>query len=198
MKRALTNLASWIASLVALAATVPSCGSGIHDGDGEVYMTKTIDDNGGQIVLREAVLDVWAKCLPGPTPIALRRYESIDNTGAISPVFQLEIPTPDAFKSSPRLSISASAEISNSGSFEIGHLVPDGHPEQWIPEQPRTSGCDLPLSVCDPLQLVAFTTSPTTSKLDYAIVKLCQFPSDCLPNQSCQSGACQYCPTCGS
>ena len=195
MKRALTNLPSWIASLVALVATVPSCGSGIHDGEGDVYVKKTIDDNGGQMVLREAVLDVWAKCLAGPTLITLRRAAT-DNTGAISPVFQLEIPTPDAFQNSPRLSIVASAEISSDGRSAIAHRLSDGHPQQWIPELPRTNGCDLS-RVCGPLQTDAFTKSRTT-KLDYAIVKLCQSSSDCLlPNQSCQSGACQYCPTCG-
>jgi hypothetical protein len=178
-------------------ATAVSCGSGIHDGEGDVYVKKTIDDNGGQIVLREAVLDVWASCLTGPTQITLRRYSAIDNTGAISPVFQLEIPTADTFKRTPRLSIAASAKISSDQGSMIGHLVPDGHPQQWIPEQPRDTGCDLPSSVCGPLQLDAF--KPATTKLDYAIVKLCDPSTGCpLPNQSCQSGACQYCPTCGS
>jgi hypothetical protein len=198
MKRALTNLPSWVASLAALAATVPSCGSGIHDGEGEVYAKETIDDNGGRIVLREAVLDIPPRCVAGPTPITLRRYAAIDNSGAISPVFQLEIPTAKTFVDRPQLSIVASSEISSGENSALGHLLPDGHPQLWIPEQPRASVCDLSSSVCSLLQLQAFTDPPTTSKLDYAIVKLCNASSDCLPNQSCQSGACQYCPTCGS
>src|SRR6266498_5751188 len=101
MKRALTNLPSWIASLVALVATVPSCGRGIHDGEGEVYAKKTVDRNGDRLILGEAVLDVWPNCLAGPTVVTLRRAQTLGPSGAVSSIFQLEIPTPDAFTNDP-------------------------------------------------------------------------------------------------
>ena len=198
MQRRQPNTWAWPGMLALAVATAVSCGSGIHDGEGDVYVKKTIDDHGGQLVLREAVLDIWPNCLLGPTPITLRRYAAIDNTGAISPFFQLEIPTPDVFQGRPQLSIVASSEISSDQNSVIAHLVPDGQSQQWIPELPRTSGCALPRSVCGPLQLEVFTTPPTNTKLDYAIGKLCRTDlSDCQPHQSCQSNACQYCPTCG-
>jgi hypothetical protein len=198
MKRALTNLASWVASLVGLVATVPSCGSGIHDGEGELYVRKTVDRNGDRLVLGEAVLDVWPDCVSGPTLITLRRSQTLGPSGAISPIFQLEIPTPKAFTNDPRLSIATSSEIAVDPTSAIGHLVPDRQPQQWIPEIGSLTNCDVVSSVCGPLQTGKFAELPAT-KLDYAIVKLCDqpLPGCSLPNQSCQSGACQYCPTCG-
>ena len=103
MKRALTNLPSWIASLVALVATVPSCGSGIHDGEGEVYAKKMVDQAGGKLELEGAVLDVCPGCLKAPTLVALRRYQTLHHGGALSPVFEIEITTTDAFVYGPSL-----------------------------------------------------------------------------------------------
>lgn len=201
MQRGLPNTRPWPGIFVLAMVSCLSCGSGLHAGEGEWYAQKTIDQNGGQIVLGEAVLDVWKGCLPGPTLITLRRFPSIAQTGAIGPVFELEIPAPQTFIANPRLSIATSPAIAVDPNSIIAKLVPAGKVQEWIPEDPRAS-CTSPW-VCDDLQTSAFTTPPSssqlasTNKLDYAIVKLCGDQSDCsLPHQSCQARACQYCPTC--
>ena len=206
MKRALTNLASWIASLAALVATVPSCVSGIHDGEGDVYAKKTIDvKNGGQIVLQEAVLDICAGCMKTTALVTMRRYPSVPHhAGSLSPVFEIEIPTPDTFSSEPHLTIAAAPVVAADTASMIGFLLPEAQNPQWIPDQ-ASSSCAPPM-VCGAVQLDTFmhptsdTGLTTTTKLDFAIIKNCTPPgTQCSgqPQYYCTAGACQECLLCG-
>lgn len=194
MQRRLSTTRPWLEILLLATSTaVLSCGSGIHIGEGDQFARKTIDQNGDKIVLREAVLDVVKGALSASTQITVRRFEGNARDGAISPIFEIEIPTPDSFANNPRLFIAASTETANDPTSYIGHM--DG--AWWIPEQPRREDCEMPSSVCGHLQTSLFSERGLT-RLDYAIVKRCESRADCLlPDQSCQSNACQYCPTCG-
>jgi hypothetical protein len=202
MKRALTNLPSWVASLAALVATVPSCGSGIHDGEGEFFAKKTVDQAGGEIEVQGAVLDICPDCLKAPTLVTLRRYLSIQHGGALSPVFELEIPTVNAFVGTPRIVITPAPAVAADPSSTIGFLVPGGKKDQWIPNQQSSDQPCSSTSICGQVQIGTFANPPldsgltSTTKLDFAIIKKCDVNADCPSQQFCTSGACQDCPLC--
>jgi|GEM_PF-6492456 len=196
-----TNRSCALAAFVAGTATL-SCGPGVHDGRGEVFTSQTIDQRGGQLVLREGTLDVWQECLSGPVTITLRRYDSIDHRGAVGPVFEIQVPTPDTFRKDPRIGIAASSLVAGSASSVIGFLVPGVASEQWVPDSSVTISDCLPGVVCGPVQRLSFINpggsidpSLTTTLLRLAIVTRCTSNEDCASQQACNSGACQQCPT---
>jgi len=200
MQRGLTKLWSWRVTAMVAATTALSCGTGIRDGDGEVYMFKTIDAPGDRLVLGEATLDVGEGCLDSPTVITLRRFSTIDHTGAIGPVFELQVPTPGTFKGDPRIEISTSDTVAAASSSTIGFLVPGGSNEQWVPDTPQPAPPCSSGVVCGPVQIKSFTepggtTSPLppTTRLEFAIVTQCQEDQDCPLYQACSSRACQEC-----
>jgi hypothetical protein len=186
-----------VAAFLAGASGI-ACGAGIQDGRGEVYATRIVDPSGGYIVLREATLDVKQDCVRGPVPITLRRYDSIEHSGAVGPVFEIEVPTPDTFQQDPQIEIATSSLTVTSPNPVIGFLVPGADNEQWVPD--GTSPV-CPSSVCGPVQSQTFThpgsaASPvvTTRVLLLAIVTQCATNVDCPSNQACNSNACQECP----
>jgi hypothetical protein len=201
MKRGISTMGSWMGiAALAVAATV-SCGSGIRDGRGDLYATKTIGPEGGQILLREATLSFEKNCVATPATITLRRYDSIAQTGSIGPVFEIEIPRPDTFINDPTIGISTLDTVAIDSKYIIGFLVPTI--EQWVPDTTRPSKCAAS-SVCGDVQIIGFTNPGGTLQpdlkttiLELAIVQQCNNTSWLCPtgqNLACNSSACQQCP----
>lgn len=185
-----------VIAVLAMAATM-SCGTGIRDGEGDLYATKTIGPEGGQILLQEATLDVPTLSLTEPKSITMRRFQTIDHTGAVGPVFEIQIPTPDIFAIDPQIGIVTSDAVAANQAATIGFLYPGISNEQWVPDTSRPfPACSSP-TVCGPVQSGGFWKPngglPPTTKLDFAIVTQCASTSDCEVNQTCSSTACQQC-----
>jgi hypothetical protein len=166
------------------------------DGDGETFVRQTVDGRlGGVLQLQEATLEVCKGCLSGEATIVLRRYESISHLGAHSPVFEIELPSPDTFINDPKISI---ATTSPPPKAVIGFLISNDEVEQWIPDSPATPPvCDDGV-VCGPVQTGSFTNpqnSPAnaTTKVMFAIIHLCDSTSECDSQEACSSRACQEC-----
>lgn len=158
----------------------------------------TLDQRGGRIVLGELTLDVWESCLASTATIIVRRYDTIKHTGAIGPVFEIELPSFDTFIKDPQISISTSPDVLTCGSCTVGFLVPGLTPQQWVPDTPPTPPTCMSGVICGPLQVQSFTkpdSTFTTTIVQFAIVKQCGSISDCGSKQACNSGACQQCPT---
>jgi hypothetical protein len=200
MQRGISIRWPWVGiAVLAVAATV-SCGTGIRDGQGDLYVTKTIGPEGGQLVFREATLIVWPNDLSAPASITMRRFPTIDHAGAVGPVFEIQIPTPTTFIGDPDIQIVASDVPTPNPASTIGFLVPGIANEQWVPvtSQPFLS-CSSP-TVCGPVQSGGFNhpggtgsgLSPT-AKLDLAIITQCASNADCAGRQTCSSTACQQC-----
>ncbi len=189
-----------IAACLAGGAAI-SCGTGIHDGRGEVFATSIIGPSGGQILLREATLDIGEDSVQGEAPITLRRYDSIAHSGAVGPVFEIQVPTPDTFTHDPHIGIATAPAVVASAKSVIGFLIPGVPNEQWIPDS-TTSTAPCPGSdVCGPVQKDTFFNPGgsidagfTTTVLRLAIVTQCAGNADCLSRQACTSRACQKCP----
>jgi hypothetical protein len=202
MKRGVLNRRSRGMIAVLVMAAMMSCGAGIRDGQGDVYVTKTIGQEGDQIVLGEATLDVWQDCLASDAVITLRRFAFVRHGGAVSPVFEIQVPSPGTFQKDPRIGISTSSMAVISPSPVIGFLVPGVDNEQWVPDSSSPSQpCSGPV-VCGPVQIKGFTEPggsgsglPQTTRLQFAIVTQCQSPADCPGGQTCTAMACQICPT---
>jgi hypothetical protein len=186
-------------ALLAVAATA-SCGTGIHDGEGDWYVSKTIDQSGGQLVLGEATLDVKEHSLKSPpTLITLRRFPTVQHSGAVGAVFEIQIPTPDTFSNDPRIAISTSDAVATTTGSMIGYLVPGVDNEQWVPDStPAVPPCSGAV-VCGPVQSQAFTPGGAadaglaTARLQFAIVTQCDSAAICPFGQTCSSRACQQC-----
>jgi hypothetical protein len=178
--------------VLAVAATV-SCGTGIRDGEGDLYVTKTIGPEGGQLVFREATLIVWPNDLSAPASITMRRFPTIDHAGAASPVFEIQIPTPTTFTGDPDIQIVASDVATPNPASMIGFLVPGVSHEQWVPDTSKPfQDCSLP-TVCGPVQRLGFSQPPPRTTLDFAIVIYCGSNANCAGSQTCSSNACQQC-----
>jgi hypothetical protein len=105
------------------AAAGLSCGAGIHGDEGWYYVSGSIDSSGGQLVLREGTLIVARNCVEEAVPITLRRQDRIDHSGAIGPVFTIEVPSPTTFVNDPQINIATSAAVASSASSTIGYIV---------------------------------------------------------------------------
>ena len=187
------------AAVLVVAATV-SCGTGIRDGEGEFYATKTIGPEGGQLVFREATLDFGPNCVDPLAPITLRRFDSIAQTGAVGPVFEIQVPSPGTFTNQPTITISTPATVASDAKYTIGFLVPAIR--QWFPNtNTNPPPCATSPALCAAVQIQSFTQPKgpqdplKTTTLDLAIVQTCKGPSDCPPNQNltCNGNACQLC-----
>ncbi len=178
-------------------STTMSCGTGIRDGEGDLYVTKTIGPEGGQIVFQEATLDVPTASLTEPAAITIRRFPTIDHAGAVGPVFEIQIPTPDTFNIDPQVGIVTSDAAAANPAARIGFLYPGINNEQWVPDTSQPfPGCYSP-TVCGPVQSDGFKnpsgSMPPTTKLDFAIITQCASTDDCAVHQACSSWACQQC-----
>jgi hypothetical protein len=190
---------TWLraAGAVVAAAAGLSCGAGIHGDVGWYYVTSTIDRYGGELTLREGTLVVYQNCVAGPTDITLRRHDSIDHMGAIGPVFEVVVPSPNTFVNDPQINIATSAKVASDESSTIGFIVDGTNGPQWVPDsQPFTPDCPAG-SICGPVRAGSFENpsgdAAPTSAVKYAIVKKCSSLGDCPSSQACNSGACQEC-----
>jgi len=205
MQRGLSTYWPWRVAAVLAVTTAISCGTGIRTVEEEVTVSRTIDQDGYDLNLGEATLNVWKDCLDAPTLITMRRNHTFEHhLGAVGPVFEIEIPTFDTFKQDPRIVIETSPEIASNGASVIGFLVPGVDIEQWVPDSTMADPpCpDSAPNICGPVQILGFPKPPPTalspaSRLEFAIVKKCGRIEDCGLNQACNSGACQACPTSG-
>jgi len=201
MQRGLSKYWPWrVAAVLAVTAAL-SCGTGIRDGEGEVYVSKTVDYPGDTLVLGEATLELGIGCVEAPALITLRRFPTIGHSGAVSPVFEIQVPTPDTVKRDPKISIATSPDVAGNSASVIGFLVPGVKDEQWVPDSPTTK---LPCSsgvVCGPVQSGGFENPGSgilpTTKMDFAIVQKCGDIGECGLLQACNSSACQACMTSG-
>jgi len=134
-------------------------------------------------------------CLSGEAVIVLRRYETISHRGAQSPVFEIEIPSPDTFINDPKISIATDSPPPRA---VIGFLISNDDVEQWIPDSPATPPvCDEGV-VCGPVQTGSFTNPQSTpayatTKVMFAIIHQCDSTSECDSQEGCSSRACQEC-----
>ncbi len=186
-----------------LAAFGSSCGTGIRDGKGEVYATKTFDVTGGRMQLDGAILDIWPGSVAGLSPITMRRYEEVAPRGAVGPVFEIELPSWNTVQNNdPRIGIDTTADIRTATWARIGYLSPMASGlDIWVPDSTESTSAGCPdLAVCGPVQLASFqypggaSLNLSPSKvLRLAIVRTCGTRADCGPNQTCQGGACQQC-----
>jgi hypothetical protein len=205
MQRGLSTYWPWRVTAVLAVTTALSCGTGIRTvEEQEVAVSRTIDQEGFDLKLGEATLNVWQDCLDGPALITLRRFHTFEHhLGAVGPVFEVEIPTFDTFKRDPRIVIGTSSGARSSPPFVIGFLVPGVTNEQWVPDSTKADPpCSAP-EICGPVQILGFpkpdaTAASPASRLEFAIVKKCGGIEECGLNQACNSGACQECPTSGS
>ena len=190
------------AALVACAAGI-SCGTGVHDGEGDWYVTRIVDPAGGEIAFKEAILHVSLDSLDGPAPITLRRYPTIEHAGAIGPVFEIEVPKPETLTKDPGIGILASSDVVSDPNNVIALRVPAVG--WWFPATSATPvdfACPT-LNKCGDVQVKEFTTPDgaqvvglTTTTLQIAIVQKCGKTSECATGQdlACNAGACQTCP----
>ena len=200
MQRGLSTYWPWRVTAVLAATTALSCGTGIRTvEEQEVAISRTIDQEGFDLKLGEATLNVCKNCLDSAALITLRRFHSYDHhLGAVGPVFEIELPTPDTFQIDPRIVIEASSAFAVKDSPVIGFLVPGGTNEQWVPDSTSANPpCTAP-NICGPVQIQSFTNpgsgalSPT-NRIEFAIVKKCGKTTECGPSQACTSSACQEC-----
>ncbi len=202
MQRGVLKIRPWGVIAVLAMATTTSCGTGIRDGEGYAYVTKTIGPEGGQIVLREATLAIYPQNLKEPATISMRRFPIIDHAGAVGPVFEIQIPTPTTFDLDPDIRIVTSDVVASNPASRIGFLFPGIANEQWVPDTSSPFQPCSPPTVCGPVQRDGFihpggtgsALSPTTT-LDFAVVTQCGSIGDCAARQTCSSNACQQCYT---
>jgi hypothetical protein len=191
---------TWLraAGAVLAAAAGLSCGAGIHGDVGWYHVSQTVDKDGGKLTLREGTLIVYQNCVTEPTPIILRRHDSIDHKGAIGPVFEIELPSANTFVNDAQINIATSAAVANDDSSVIGFIVEnrDGS-KQWVPDTPPYT-LDCPeSSVCGPVQAGSFSNpsgdADPAKTVEFAIIKKCGARQECPSKQTCSSGACQWC-----
>jgi hypothetical protein len=186
-----TNLLTAV-TLWSLAGGALGCGAGLYDGDGSAEVTKSIDINGGVITLGQATMTINSNCVAVTSAITLRRFQSINQTGACSPVFQIEVPTSDTFTCDPTLEIMLSPNVDpTKKNLRLGFLLPtDLAQEQWVPL--TSMPVSNPSRVSDRIQTLNFSNNGRTA-VDYAVVIQCSSNADCPPLQGCSSNACQGC-----
>jgi hypothetical protein len=125
----------------------------------------------------------------------LRRYESINHKGARSPVFEIELPSPDTFINDPKMSI---ATASPPPKAVIGFLISNVDVEQWIPDSPAIPPVCEAGVVCGPVQIGSFTNPQgnpayATNAVKFAILQQCESTPECGSQETCSSRACQEC-----
>jgi hypothetical protein len=201
MKRSISIARGRVVWAGVAAAFVVSCGSGLHDGKGEVFTYSTVEPTGGTVALSDAVLRVYQGVVASPALIALRAYDHVAPAGAIGPVIEIELPAPDTFKADPRLDIRGDADVATAPDlFTMGFLSPMTTDLWiWVPDS-TSSFPDCPEGfVCGPVQSQSFTKPagggviPPTKVLRLAILRACQSIADCGSNRTCQGGVCQQC-----
>jgi hypothetical protein len=201
MKRgASTNSLMGIVGLLTSMAG-SACGSGLHDKSSKMEVTRTIAEAGDTLELCEAKIEFAKGCLTQSVPITLKRIPAIDQTGFISPVFEITVPDPFNISNDPKITIDTTQKIYEDDRSKIGILVPTI--DQWFPVQPNPPLPCEPMKICGPVQRNTFTNPGgradwdwTTNVLQLAIITQCGDNADngCPSGQACNSGACQRCP----
>lgn len=189
------------AAMCLAAGLAVSCGKGISDGRGEVYASATFDVNGGRLQVGGGTLDLYTGTVAEPATITLRRYEEVVPAGAVGPVYEIELPKPDTFKTNdPRLSIHTTPEVLGSGKATLGFLSPmDNGVMMWVPSTTPARPEGAPSgSVFGTVQIGSFIRpnggkSPATNVLRMAILMSCSNRGECGSNQACPANVCQQC-----
>jgi hypothetical protein len=189
-----------VVAMVASSLAV-SCGSGIHSGKGEVFESATVEPAGGTVAVEDGILRLYQGAVTSPSVITLRRYDEVVPAGAVSPVFEVQLPTPDTLKVDPRLDIHSAAAVSSAPTlFTMGFLSPMSTDLWiWVPDSTSSYPDCAEGYVCGPVQGQSFTKPagggviPPTDVLRLAILRTCKAITDCGSSQTCQSGVCQQC-----
>jgi hypothetical protein len=185
-------------AIVAAAATI-SCGAGIHTAEGWTFVEKEMDSSADSISLREATLEMKAGCLDQPTEITLRRHIHYKHSGAVGPIFEIQLPNDHALKNTAQLDITAPSEVIHAPDpvYTIGYIEAADYGPQWVPDmtEPRLSCPEG--TVCGRVQVSNFANpggiGGATRIVSFAIVQLCTRIENCPDKQNCSSGACQEC-----
>lgn len=201
MERRVSKIGLRSAAICLAVGLTLSCGKGISDGRGEVYGSATFDVNGGRLQVGGGTLDLYVGTVAEPATITLRRYEEVVPSGAVGPVYEIELPTPDTLKTNdPRLSIHTTSEVLGSGKATIGFLTPMGNGVMmWVPTTTPARPEGAPSeTVFGTVQIDSFKrpgsgTFPPTNLLRMAILMRCSNRSDCGSNQACPANVCQQC-----
>jgi len=139
-------------------------------------------------------------CLASEAEIKLTWHRTIAHAGALSSVYDLEVPEPYTFQKDPWLTISTTSKIASESHNVIGFMVPGKG--LWIPETYPTDTRCPDSTICGPVQSQTFqhadTGNPsvtTTNVLRLAVVTRCSQDTQCPSGQSCKvANACQQCP----
>jgi hypothetical protein len=200
MERRVSKRMSLLAALFAGAAGV-SCGAGIHDADEEKSMTKVVRTTGSTIDFMGASLEVFEGCVAEDKQIKLTWRRSISHTGALSSVYEVEVPTPDTFKKDLQINIPTTQKIAGDPNNVIGFMVPAIG--VWVPDTSKASNPCSGSMVCGPVQSQTFDNPDPlnypdlkTNVLRLAIVTRCGsgYSNVCPSGQSCErAGVCQAC-----
>ena len=157
-------------------------------------VTKTIGTEGGEIALAEATLFIGIGTMSQAVPVTLRRYDYYGRAGAISPVFEVQVPAAGTFvNNNPAIAISTSADVLANPSSAIAFVT--APTDYWVPTIVPTN-CPA-LSICGTVYnlryVAASGTTPEVTSLYFSIVVKCDSTTVCPPRQACNSGACQAC-----
>jgi hypothetical protein len=200
MERRVFRRIHLLAAFFACGAGI-SCGAGVHDADEEQSVTVPIGQAGGRIEFMGGRLDVCPACLARETDIKFTWHRTIAHVGALSPVYDIEVPEPDTFRNDPKITISTTKDIEANPRSVIGFMVPGI--DQWVPNTSTAADGCPDSTVCGPVQSQTFgaadsqTPGTTTNVVRLAIVASClgDSRSSCPSGQSCvSSNACQECP----
>lgn len=195
MERIALHRPHLLAALFACAAGL-SCGAGVHDGDEAQAATSQISAaEGGSINFMGAELDIRPGDLGADATIKLTWHRAIAHVGALSSVYDIEVPGPNPFLQDPRITIWTTEDIVHAEGSVIGLMVPNATDPTWVPETYAPDGQCPDSTVCGPVQSQSFAT---TNVLRLAIVTQCYREQDtpCPSGQSCaRSNACQQCPS---
>lgn len=179
------------AALVAGLGLCLGCGSGLYDGKGETQVTKSVDVDGATLVLAQAQLVIGPGTFDSATLVTLRRIPALAHAGAYGPVFEVAVPSANLFRQDPELELKVPDIGPNQIDLAIGVLDPSLSlaEQQWVPIS--SSQIDPTLTIlAAPVQGFA-----NLDRLDFGAVVRCPPTVPCPSGQTCNSGACQACPT---
>ena len=168
-----------------------SCGAGIYDGLGPAQVTETITSDGGDVVLGQARLVIGPGTFAAPTEVTLRRIPAIAHAGAYGPVFQVDVPSANVFRQDATFILRVPSIGANQPALALESLDPTLALalQQWVP----VSGSGL-----DSTQTLLSGSIPglsTMTSIQLGAVVRCPPTTTCPAGQTCNSGACQVCPT---
>jgi len=162
-------------------------------------ITVVVDVNGAEIDLPpaqpQAHLSIGPGTFRGPTPVTMRIVHSAQHLGGYDPMVEISVQSAGLFRQDAILTIAVPNIGANQPSLVLGTIDPTVSPadQQWIPIQGSSLSTDQSSgqsSVTGPVSEFA-----TANDLLFSAVIKCPPVTTCPQHQTCNSGACQQCPT---